>query len=475
MERNRWLESLDVQHKNERLFDLELYLKALDRFCNVRNHAIIETENLFARDFSAEIRILHDVLSKVIHYVHVLLPEKQSSAFHFQTFVEWRLLSDRTRMEWMERSLRQSSPEESLYVLENAMTSMREVVAGITGLSRVSYPLFNHLGQMISREIAWNTYFNPFQLGDFSPVNDRIRNAAIQKVVKQNVPTPLKREISIIFLLVFRLLRYLTYIQEDTPEIMELKNNLALFALLRSEMLTLVDYLERELPRLIKEKAQSDGQLKDAGALLDGLAFQVEMELKKTYHLELKDAATLTELNRLSTGIARAKGVLIEILRQTAVQLTQIIDPKVEGRHIFRDYISRTELSLKLRKDIWIFHKVVENLDQTILKNMPGEDFRQIIEAIKSLRNYIFYFQNVSYQMVRYTDRESFLEFFRRIDTFILEDIYSPAKLTELHLDVHAFQLFLETTIANLSMRSELKGLPFGTREGEAILEQFLK
>jgi len=474
-ERNRWLESLDLEQKNERLFELELYLKALDRFCNVRNHPISESENLFARDFAAEIRILHDVLSTVIHHVRVLLPERQSSAFYFQTFVEWRLLSDHTRMEWMEKSLSQGAPEESLYVLENAMTSMREVVGGMTALSRVSYPLFNHLGHMISREIAWNTYFNPFQLGNFSPIHDRIKNAVIRRVVKQRVPSALRREISVIFLLVFRLLRYLTYIKEETQDVAALKNSLALFALLRSEMLTLVDYLERDLPRLIREKAAGDGSLKDAGSLLDGLAFQVEMELKKTYQLELKDTSTQTELNRLSTGVARAKGVLIEILRQTAVQLTQIIDPKVEGRHIFRDYISRTELSLKLRKDVWIFHKVVENLDQTIVKNMPGEDFRLIIEAIKSLRNYIFYFQNVSYQMVRFTDRESFLEFFQRIDTFILEDIYSPAKLTELHLDIHAFQLFLETTLSNLSMRAELKGLPFGTREGEAILEQFLK
>jgi hypothetical protein len=294
-------------------------------------------------------------------------------------------------------------------------------------------------------------------------------------VLKHEVPPPLRREISVVFLFVFRLLRYLTYVREENTDISQLRNNLPLFALLRSEILSLVDYLERELPQYIREKAQDNGALKDAIYLFDGLAFQIHMEIKKAYQLELKDLSAQTDLNRLTTGIARAKGVLIEILRQTAVQLAQILDPKVEGRHIFHDYVSRTQLSFKLRKDIWIFHKVVENLDQTILKSAEAEDFKPIIEAIKSLRNYIFYFQNVSYQMVRFTDRESFLDFFQKIDAFILDEVYNKEKLEDLHREVHAFELFLETTLSNLSMRAELKDMPFGTREGEFILEQFLK
>jgi hypothetical protein len=475
LERNRWFENLDVKNKNECFFELELFLKALDRFCNVRNHPISEGVNLFTKDFSSELIVMLDTINRVLANINILLPEKQSSAFHFQTFVEWRLLSDRARMELMERSLRQNTPEESLFVLKTALTGLREVINSLTALPAISFHLFNNIGHIISREIAWSTYFNPFQLGDFSPVHDKIRNPAIRKVIKQKVPTHLRKEFSVAFIIVFRLLRYLTYVKDENATLRELKRNLAIFALLRSEMLVLADYLERELPLCIREKADDDEKLKELSKSLDSLSFQIAMEIKKVFQQELKDAGGERDFTKLSTGIARSKGVLVEILRQTAVQLTQMLEPSLEGRYIFRDYISKTELSLKLRKDIWIFHKVVENVAQTILTKMKEENYKPIIEALKSLRNYIFYFQNVSFQMVRYTDRDAFLEFFKKVDSIAMDEVLNKDKLEAFYTEVHAFQLFLETTLTNLSMRAELKDLPFGVREGEAILQQFLK
>lgn len=475
LERNRWFENLDVKNKNERFFELELFLKALDRFCNVRNHPISEGVNLFNRNFGSELIVMLDTINRVLHNINILLPEKQSSAFHFQTFVEWRLLSDRARMELMDKSLRQNTPEESLYVLKSALTSLREMINALIALPTVSFHLFNNIGHIVSREIAWSTYFNPFQLGDFSPVHDKIRNPAIRKVIKQRVPSNLRREFSVAFIIVFRLLRYLAYVKEENATIRELKRNLAIFALLRSEMLILSDYLDRELPACIREKSGDDEKMKEISKMLDSLSFQINIETKKVFQQELKDAGSENDFTKLSTSMARSKGVMVEILRQTLVQLTQILDPSLEGRYIFRDYISKTELSLKLRKDIWIFHKVVENVAQTILTKMKEENYKPIIEALKSLRNYIFYFQNVSFQMVRYTDRDSFLEFFKKVDSIAIDEVLNKDKLEAFYTEVHAFQLFLEATLTNLSMRAELKDLPFGVREGEAILQQFLK
>lgn len=472
--RNRWLNELDVRLKNERLFELEMYLKSLDRFCNVRNHPISDIENIFERDFKIETQILRETISRVISLVRKLLPQDKTSAFHFKQYVERRLMSDRARMEMMELSLRQNSPEESLYVLESGMTSLREMVSAVLSLKKVSYLRFYHLGQFVSREIAWNTFFNPFQIGEFSPNHDRIRNAAILKVVRNQIPDALRKEISIIFLIAFRLLHYLQYVKEEDADRLTLLKNLPLFVLVKSEIGALIDYLESDLPRVVREKLP--GQEGDElAAALDSLAFQLGMEGKKVYDLEIKDAATQTDINMLITGMARAKGVLVEILRQVVVQLARTLDISLEGRHIFRDFISRTELSLKLRKDIWIFHKVIENFDRTISDNLPKKDFKPILEAFKSLRNYIFYFQNVSFQMVRFTDREAFEDFFGAVDGFNGDSIYDKEQLEDLLKKVHSFFIFLETTLGNVSQRSELKEKPFGKREGEYILEQFLK
>ncbi len=472
--RNQWLAELDVSRKNERLFELEMNLKALDRFCNVRNHPINNSNNIFDRNFKVEAYILRETVTRVISFAQSLLPEEKTSSFHFQRYVERRLMSDRARMDLLERSLQQDSPEESLYVLESGMASLREMASALLSMKKVTYTLFHHLGQMISREIAWNAYFNPFEIGEFSPNHDRIRNGAIQKIVREKIASSVRKDISVIFLIAFRLLHYLQYIREEEPNRWELLQNLPVFVLVRSEISALAEYLENELPKIVAEKLPG----KDSEALVavfDSLAFQLDMESKKVYQLEIKDVVDEKEVNRLLTGMARGKGVLVEILRQLVVQLARGLDPTVEGRHIFMDFISRNELSLKLRKDLWIFQKVVENLNQNITDDLPKREYKPVLEALKSLRNYIFYFQNVSFQMVRFTDRGAFEDFFHAIDEFSAESVYEQELIDELHGKIRAFGIFLETTLGNVSQRGELKDQPFGTREGEHILQQFLK
>jgi len=472
--RNRWLAELDVPLKNERLFELEMNLKALDRFCNVRNHPITDANNIFARNFKVETFILREALTRVISLVQSLLPEDRTSAFHFQRYIENRLISDHARMDILERSLKQGSPEESLYVLESSMTSFREMASALLSLKKISYMLFHHLGQVISREIAWNAFFNPFEMSDFSPNHDRIRNSAIQAIARQKTPPVVRKEVGIVFLIAFRLLHYLQYISEEEPNRWELLKNMPLFVLVKSEIAALTEYLENELPKVVEKKLPGE-EAKKLNRVFDSLAFQLEMETKKVFQVELHDALDQKEVNVLLTGMARGKGVLVEILRQLVVQLAHGVDPSMEGRDIFRDFISRAELSLKLRKDLWIFHKVAQNLDQSITDRLPRKEFKVILEALKSLRNYVFYFQNISFQMVRFTDREAFEEFFHMVDEFAAESVYDPERLNELHRAIRAFSIFLEATLGNVSQRGELKDQPFGKREGEHILQQFLK
>jgi len=471
--RNRWLQDLKVPLKNERLFELEMTLKALDRFCNVRNHPISDSDNVFHRNFKNETRVLSDLLSRTVSLVKGLLPEEKTSAFHFQRYVENKLISDRARMELMEISLRQGSPEKSLYVLESGLASLRQMTYPMLQTRKVSYESFFHLGHLISREIAWNTFFNPFEVGEFSSVHDRIRNAEIQRIVREKIPASVRKDISIIFLIAFRLLHYLQYAREEMDDRWSMLRNLPVFVLVRSEINWLLDYLEHDLPKIIRERLPADEADRILNAL-DSLAFQISMESKKVYQVELLDAATDTDLNRVRTGMVRGKGVLVEMFRQMVVQLGTTLDPSVEGREIFRDFISRREYSLKLRKDIWIFHKVVENMDIAISQNIEKGNIKPILEALKSLRNYVYYFQNISFQMVRLTDREAFEDFFETIDSFNTEKMGQGEHLEFLRRVVRAFCIFLETTLENVSNRSELRDSPFGAKEGEQILEQFL-
>ena len=57
------------------------------------------------------------------------------------------------------------------------------------------------------------------------------------------------------------------------------------------------------------------------------------------------------------------------------------------------------------------------------------------------------------------------------IEAVVLE---SPEKLVDFEKEIHVFKMFLETTLANINNRTELRDMPFGAEEGERILAQFL-
>ncbi len=474
-ERNRWFYALQMQRKQEKLFELEVLLKGLDRFFNLANLPISQKEGIVNRDFTNEIKIIRNAVSKVAMLARGLLNAEDNRALHFRNYVENRLLSDYQRARRTERALLQRTPEESLYVLCHTFINFQEILQTVACRRENSYPLFYHVEQLISREIAGNRFFNPFKAAGFAPHYDVIKSPRFTRLARSISDPVLKKHLSIVFLMMFKLLRYLSFIDPEKRDIAKLKDTLLIFALVNSESSLLVDVLENEMPAVIKERTSLDDELKEK--LLDNMdafAYQTSVELEKIFELELKDAAQAKDLSGLRTGISRSRGLLVNILQQGIVHMAQVIDPGLDGKEVFPDFLSRLEESLKLRRDVWLFHRVVENLENVIEQKAGTPDTIPLIEAVKTTRNFIFYYQNISFQYVRSLDRDEFKNFFIRIDKFTINQLEDPEKLTKFKSDLHAFKMFLETTLANINNRAELKDMPFGREEGERILSQFM-
>ena len=475
-ERNRWFFELEVERKEEKLFELEVILKGLDRFFNLQNQPISERDAIVARDFKNELRILCDAVFRVVVLCRTLLPAPDARALHFKNYVNTRLLNDYQRAQNIERSLRQNTPEESLYVLCHSFINFHELLNKLLDLDRHSYSLFYHIEQLLSREITGNRYFNPFRAAGFAPHYDVIRSARLTRLIRQLNPPAVKRQFSMLFLLLYKLLKYLHFVETERLDLDRLKNSLLIFALVNSESQYLIELLERDLPNYLRFTAHLPAETLQAVCdVFDSGAYQLGLEMKKIFELELRDAAASADLNHLRAGVTRSKGLLTTIFQQSIVAVAQVFDPDLAGRDLFPDFISRLEQSIRLRRDVWLFHKVLENLEQIIVEAEPKREPIAIMEAIKTLRNFIFYYQNISFQFVRCYDRDYFQEFFDFLDAFNLADVEVPFVFQEFKRKVHSFKLFLETTLSNINNRTELHNSPFGTEEGERIFAQFLQ
>lgn len=474
-ERNRWFYSLNVPRKQEKLFELEVYLKGLDRFFNIANLPISERESIVGRDFTPELIIIRNAVAKVVKLSKGLLSAEDNRALHFTSYVENRLMSDYQRAKMIERTLLQRTPEESLYVLCHTFINFQEILQSIVRQTRKSFFLFYNLEQLISREISGNRHFNPFKAAGFAPHYDVIKSPRFVRLARSISDPVLKKHLSIVFLMMFKLLRYLSFINPETKDLETLRDTLIIFSLIHSEAMFLADLLEKELPPVIRARSGVPQEMR-AKLLenMDALSYQTSVEFKKIFELELKDAAHIKDVNQLRTGISRSRGLLSNIFQQSIVSMGQALDPELDGKEVFPDFVSRMEESLKLRRDVWLFHRVVENLENVIEVSQQKGETIPLIEAIKTLRNFIFYYQNISFQYVRSLDRDEFKRFFDVVDRFVVKDVEVPEKFESFKKELHVFKMFLETTLANINNRAELRDLPFGREEGERILSQFL-
>jgi len=462
-ERERFLDGLKVENKDDVLFELEMLLKALDRFFNPDNLPISNIDDIVSRNFAHEIRIVKHGVDRAIFLIKSLIPLEESSAIYFRNYVERELLQDYARDILEEKSLSQETPGESLPLLCLAFLNISEILSALCQRRYVGHTLFHNMGQILGREIAMNRWFNPFKFRAFLPRFDRITNPKILRVVKSVKDEEIKRNISIIFLAFYRLLRELHYIHSEAEDKEALKSSLLIFSLVHSEAKAINLFLEKELPFNLRVggKPRSEKIIKVVLSEADSVSFQLGMELKKLFKQILKDVTEAGSLTKLKSAIDSSKGILTNFFQQAIVTFAHALDERVVGKDIFSDYISKLEQSLRLREDIWLFNKILENAETT----MDGK-------TIKAIKDFIIYFQSLAFPLVRYSDHDDFQRFCDSVSSYGSEVVGD--KLAELKKTIQHFRIFLETTLGHINNRSELAGVPLDETHARNLFSQFL-
>ncbi len=469
--REAWMASLDVSNREERFFGLDMQLKALDRFFNLDNQPITQTDSVISRDFSHEVRVVAVAAARIARQARALLRE-DSNAFTFRSYIEHRMLGDRVRDLFIEEQLRQSTPAESLFLLGESFQNIADVAQALTRLNTVSFPLFSSLGQMISRTISANRFFNPMAGDVFRPEIDRLRSPLVAELVRGIADQRLRKQVTITMLAFFRLLRYLEQIDVDADQRDEVQQAVLVFALIHSETRMLVQYLEKEIPELLAG-AEDRPHAEDFQAAADSLAFQCTMEMRKVFQQVLREALSVTNTLKLRGTMAAGAGVLRNFFEQAIIVVVQVFAPQTAGRDVFPGFVSKREQSLRLREDLWVLNKLCDAVEQQILKD--GLTAAEFGAAIAPLRQFLSYFQNLSFKFVRYSDHDELERFFMVAQSLTDQTAENLGKLNDFRKKLNYFNRFVETTLGHVRHREELRDLPLDTEHAQRLLDQFLR
>jgi hypothetical protein len=441
----QWLEQVAAAERTPALFELEMWLRCFERYFRVKNQPISEKDarQLTLRNWAEELRLVDNVMQRVIQLCGAVLTEDQVNQARFGQYLDAHLKKDDVVDPYLESLLRQVTPETTLTLLRESFEDLHALLTELGQLSRVSHAAFVSIGRILHREVRRNELLGALIDKKFKPIHDRIQNPAVVAIIRKASPRD-RKHVAKTFLEFFRLLRYLQFASPEGASDEDVRASILIFSLITAETRLLLSYLERRVLPSLEPGEPLHG-------LYDSFVYCIPLELKKVINTELMDISLSRQTDSVRARVENSHGILTDCFQQSVVQLAQTFDPDVQGHHVFPGFTEKLEQSVQLR----------EGLAEVLLavrRFGSSRDEKAGIEMKNAISR--FYDENMKYLM--YRDWASF-------EIFFIE-ILKCTSLQGLLQIAHRFETFLTTLFREVSKRAILADVPIRSdlREVEA-------
>lgn len=496
-QREAWLAALEQPSAEPQLFELEVLLKATGCFSNPRNHPGPPRRTaVVAQDFRGALSIYAGGLGRAVVLARSLLGSADR-AFAFHRYLETILPEDHARGRLLGEGAGQATPEHSLMTLRQGLTASLEVAEGVLRAPRVSFRLFHAVLAMSYREVERNTFFNPLSALEFRPEFDHIESAQVLELIRKAPGAEAPRLVALTFLSLFRMLRYVGLLERLPREVGRPRHAVAsaylVLSVLRSDARALADYLrkrsgallagsfERELLAVpaasLGERAAS---LRASGhhligikSALEGIAGNLRLEMRRAFQHDLPEPNGVPPAPEFFGALNDTLANLRPALKNAVLFLGKALGVTLEHGVVFDHQAARRETSERLRRDVWMFAKIVRAF-ATKAQHSPAEDRWAPIYNFQYVREFLAYFRAMGYPLLRAGD-------YPRIDAFMaamsrLEDtdLVDPARIEAAIDECVAFHGFLKQLFDDIGKRDELAGVPFDRRAAAGALRLYL-
>jgi hypothetical protein len=496
-QRESWLAELELEGREEALFEFEVLLKAAACFSNPRNHPGPPRRTaIVGLDFRAAMSALHDGLARAISLARQLLGPADR-AFVFHRYLETVLPEDNARTRLLSQGSTQGTPEESLTTLRHGLTAGAEVIEGLLRSPRVPFRLFHAALSGIYREIDRSAYFNPLNALEFRPEFDRIKSAQVLDLIR-SVPGPeAHRLVALTFLSLFRMLRYLTLLTRILADPGKRREQVGstylILSVLRSDARALSDYLRQRSGQLLSESFERDllsvpasqirertTSLRASGyrligikSSLEGIAGSLRLEMRRAFQHDIPAPDQELTLKEFKQRVNGSIANLRPALQNAVLFLGKALGVTLEEGGVFDDQAARRENSERLRRDVWMFAQIVRAFSSKA-QHSPSEDRWAAVYNFQYVREFLAYFHAMGYPLLRSNDYPRFDAFMAALSGLEDTDLVDPARLEAAIDECVAFHGFLNQLFEAISKRDDLRDVPFDRRDAAASLKLYL-
>lgn len=491
--REQWLGRLSGSRREDTLFELEVLLKGLACFGNPRNHPGPPRRTIVAQDYREALILARDAMQRIVSLCRELLGE-QDRAFVFQRYLEMVLPDDTARTRLVRGAASQDTPEESLFVLRHALTNLIELCGGVARLPWVPFRLFYAALSMAHREVSHSAFFNPLVALEFRPEFDRITNARLLELMRQVPGEQARTLVALTFLALFRMLRYVALLERFVRE--PRSGGLVYFVMsvLRSDARALTNHLRRHTGRQLAESFERElfnipaSRLRDRydellaeahrllsiKATLGCLAANLRLELRRAFERDFPAPDSARDPQQLQAAIAAITGNLRPALQNAVLVLGKALGTRLDEHGVFDDAAARRSLSVRLRRDVWMFAQIIRAFGAKARAAPRREDRWSGPSSLQFVREFLSYFKAMGYPLVRVADYPRFETFLSALSALEESDLLDPQRLDHAVHEAAQFYAFLSHLFEQIGERSELRGIPFDRRQAAEALKLYL-
>ena len=428
-----WMEGAGESGRKKELFELEMWLRALDRFFKPAHHALSDEQinELPYRDWSAELTVVDLCLLRVGQLCSQLLPRDRVDEAQFKRYVDGFVRESESADPYFERLLRDARPEAGLLVLRGTLEDVRLLVAESLRAQKTPLQIFESVGRIFSRELRRNPPLAALLDKKFKPMFDKVASSEIAGLIRALEDPNERNPVARVFLELFRMLKYLEFADPDGLPDERVKTAACVFSLVISEARQLVTYIEkRALVALPHGSAVRDS--------CDSIAYCMPIDINKVVRVELADLSSAQSSENVRARIENAHGILKDCFQQSVVQLAASLDKGLTGVGVFNDFVTKKERSLALKKAL-----------ETLLRSVRDFYARGDEVTAVALREGTAKFYDRQLRHLMYRDWSAFEQFF--------VEILKCNSLAALKPITHRYETFLQTLLREVEKRAVLQ------------------
>jgi hypothetical protein len=407
------------------LRELHIWQLALRSFFSLRNHPLIDTERteIVSRDFSPELRIVQQVLRRILLLSLNCTLEPLPTPFEADEVIS---LEDMSLCAASDLSAKADNL--TLIPLINMLSEHCCTCESLL-TTKVDFHVWTSVERYVRREFEQSQVIKHLERRVRAGQPSR-RHVELLHVTEYLTPDAFAADMTVIIdqlmwsLDQIRLIE--TLLRQDAP----LKQALPIFTLVREETRRLVEFIEHRAVRTV----EPDSVVFDA---LDCTSYALGVELSRVFGRELTGLVSLRQSPAIYTKVENAHGLLRDSFQQTLVALIQVFNPTFVGSRLFTSFHSRLEQSLTLRRDLWM-------LLQVVLQAEKDRDRRPLAPLLERLEA----FREGSLRFLMYKDWESFERF--------MAEVWAARGAVELTPVLHRFGTYLEALFGQINMRTIL-------------------